>query len=89
MSAAHCIVVNDEDLAILAEKGVHVAHTPKTYFKLAMGVATLPRFLENDVRAALGTDGPVPNNDLNTLEPLRITGLSRSQQIPCTFPPWW
>jgi 5-methylthioadenosine/S-adenosylhomocysteine deaminase len=73
--AAHCIVVNDEDLAILAEKGVHVAHTPKTYLKLAMGVAPLPRFLENDVRVALGTDGPASNNDLNMLEVLRITGL--------------
>jgi 5-methylthioadenosine/S-adenosylhomocysteine deaminase len=73
--AAHCIVVNDEDLAILAEKGVHVAHTPKTYLKLAMGMAPLPRFLENDVRAVLGTDGPASNNDLNMLEVLRITGL--------------
>jgi 5-methylthioadenosine/S-adenosylhomocysteine deaminase len=73
--AAHCIAVNDKDLAILAEKGVHVAHTPKTYLKLAMGVAPLPCFLENDVRAALGTDGPASNNDLNMLEVLRITGL--------------
>lgn len=73
--AAHCIVVDDEDLAILAEKGVHVAHTPKTYLKLAMGVAPLPQFLEHGVRVALGTDGPASNNDLNLLEVLRITGL--------------
>jgi 5-methylthioadenosine/S-adenosylhomocysteine deaminase len=79
--AAHCIVVNDEDLAILAEKGVHVAHTPKTYLKLAMGVAPLPRFLENDVHAALGTDGPASNNDLNMLEVLRITGLHHKNAL--------
>jgi 5-methylthioadenosine/S-adenosylhomocysteine deaminase len=73
--ATHCIVVNEDDLRILAEKGVHVAHTPKTYLKLAMGVAPLPSFLDNGVQVALGTDGPASNNDLNMLEVLRITGL--------------
>jgi 5-methylthioadenosine/S-adenosylhomocysteine deaminase len=73
--AAHCIVVNDDDLQILAEKGVHVAHTPKTYLKLAMGMAPLPRFLEHGVTVALGTDGPASSNDLNMLEVLRIAGL--------------
>jgi 5-methylthioadenosine/S-adenosylhomocysteine deaminase len=73
--AAHCIVVDEDDLRILAEREVHVAHTPKTYLKLAMGVAPLPRFLEHDVHAALGTDGPASNNDLNMLEVMRIAGL--------------
>ncbi|MDY7079418.1 MAG: amidohydrolase [Chloroflexota bacterium] len=73
--AAHCIFVDDEDVAILAEKGVHVAHTPKTYLKLAMGMAPLPRLLEGKVNVALGTDGPASNSDLNMLEVLRITGL--------------
>jgi len=73
--AAHCIVVNDDDLQILADKGVHVAHAPKTYLKLAMGVAPLPAFLENEIDVALGTDGPASNNDLNILGVLRVTGL--------------
>ncbi|MEA3341514.1 MAG: amidohydrolase family protein, partial [Chloroflexota bacterium] len=61
--------------AILAEKQVHVAHTPKTYLKLAMGVAPLPRLLAGGVNVALGSDGPASNSDLNMLEVLRITGL--------------
>jgi len=73
--AAHCIAVNDEDVSILAERQVHVAHTPKTYLKLAMGMAPLPRLLEGGVNVALGTDGPASNSDLNMLEVLRITGL--------------
>ncbi|MGD8968763.1 MAG: amidohydrolase [Anaerolineae bacterium] len=79
--AAHCIAANEEDMAILAEKGVHVAHTPKTYLKLAMGMAPLPRFLEHGVRVALGTDGPASNNDLNMLEVLRITGLYQKNAL--------
>ena len=86
--AAHCIVVTDEDLAILAEKGVYVAHTPKTYMKLAMGMAPLDRFLNAGVRVALGTDGPASNNDLNMLEVLRITGLVHKNRVhdPAAFP---
>ncbi len=86
--AAHCIAVTDEDLAILAEKGVWVAHTPKTYMKLAMGMAPLDRFLAAGVRVALGTDGPASNNDLNMLEVLRITGLVHKNRVgdPAAFP---
>jgi 5-methylthioadenosine/S-adenosylhomocysteine deaminase len=74
-TAAHCNVVSDDDIAILAKKGVHVAHTPKTYLKLAMEMPPLPRLLAGGVDVALGTDGPASNSDLNMLEVLRITGL--------------
>jgi 5-methylthioadenosine/S-adenosylhomocysteine deaminase len=86
--AAHCIAVNEQDLAILAEKGVHVAHTPKTYMKLGMGMAPLERFLGAGVRVGLGTDGPASNNDLNMLEVLRITGLVHKNRLrdPAIFP---
>lgn len=86
--AAHCIVVTSEDLAILAERGVWVAHTPKTYMKLAMGMAPLERFLEAGVRVGLGTDGPASSNDLNMLEVLRITGLVHKNRVgdPAAFP---
>ena len=73
--AAHCITVNQDDLRILAAQAVHVAHAPKTYLKLAMGMAPLPAFVENGVPVALATDGPASNSDLNMLEVLRIAGL--------------
>lgn len=86
--AAHCIAVTNEDLEILAQKGVYVAHTPKTYMKLAMGMAPLDRFLATGVRVALGTDGPASNNDLNMLEVLRIAGLVHKNRVgdPAAFP---
>ena len=73
--AAHGIVVNAEDVALLAEKHVHVAHCPKTYLKLAMRMAPLQRFLDAGVEVALGTDGPACNNDLNLLDVMRLAGL--------------
>jgi 5-methylthioadenosine/S-adenosylhomocysteine deaminase len=81
VAAAHCNVVSDDDIAILADKGVHVAHTPKTYLKLAMEMPPLPRLLAGGVDVALGTDGPASNSDLNMLEVLRITGLYHKQAL--------
>ena len=72
---AHCNAVTDEDLQLLADKGAWVAHTPKTYQKLAMKMPPLARMLAHGVRVALGTDGPASNSDLNMLEVARVTGL--------------
>ncbi len=73
--AAHCNVLTREDLEVLAEKGTWVAHTPKTYQKLAMEMPPLAQMLRHNVNVALGTDGPASNSDLNMLETMRITGL--------------
>ena len=85
---AHCNVVTDDDLALLAEKGTWVAHTPKTYQKLAMEMPPVARMLAHGVNLALGTDGPASNSDLNMLEGMRITGLAQKhiQQDPEAMP---
>jgi 5-methylthioadenosine/S-adenosylhomocysteine deaminase len=85
---AHCNAVTDDDLALLAEKGTWVAHTPKTYLKLAMEMPPVARMLEHGVNLALGTDGPASNSDLNMLEGMRITGLAQKhiQQDPEAMP---
>jgi 5-methylthioadenosine/S-adenosylhomocysteine deaminase len=88
---AHCNVVTEEDLALLAEKGTWVAHTPKTYQKLAMEMPPVARMLAHGVNLALGTDGPASNSDLNMLEVMRITGLAQKdnqknpEAMPCTL----
>jgi 5-methylthioadenosine/S-adenosylhomocysteine deaminase len=73
--AAHCIAVDAGDVAILARKRVSVAHTPKTYLKLGMGMTPIRSLLEAGVNVALGTDGPASNADLNLLEVMRLVGL--------------
>jgi len=72
---AHCNVVTPDDLELLAEKGTWVAHTPKTYQKLAMEMPPLARMFRHHVNVALGTDGPASSSDLNMLEVTRIAGL--------------
>jgi 5-methylthioadenosine/S-adenosylhomocysteine deaminase len=72
---AHCNVLQADDYPILAEKGVFVAHTPKTYQKLAMRMPPILEMLQRKIRVALGTDGPASNSDLNMLEVMRLAGL--------------
>lgn len=72
---AHCNSVFESDMELLASKGVYVAHTPKTYGKLALSMPPIVRMLELGVRVAFGTDGPASNSDLNLLEVMRLVGV--------------
>lgn len=73
--AAHCVHVSAEDIAILAERKVRVAHNPGSNLKLASGIAPVPQMLEAGIVVALGTDGPSSNNNLDMLEEARLAAL--------------
>ena len=63
--AAHCVRVDDEEIAILGRNGVGVVHCPESNMKLASGVAPVARMLAARLRLGLGTDGAASNNDLD------------------------
>lgn len=73
--AAHCVFVNDEDIAIMKEKNVRVAHNPQSNLKLASGVAPIGKMLKQGLTIGLGTDGASSNNNLDLLEELRLVAL--------------
>lgn len=68
---AHAVWVNDEDMAILAKRGVGLAHNPESNMKLASGVAPVQQWLDHGIHAGLGTDGAASNNDLDMFEAIR------------------
>ena len=77
--AAHCVHVDDEDIALLAERGVIVSHNPQSNMKLSSGVAPVWRMMQSGVHMTLGTDGTCSNNDLDMFEELRTaTFLQKS-----------
>lgn len=66
--AAHAVFVTDDEIDILKNKGVGVAHNPQSNMKLASGVAPVPQMLQKGIAVGLGTDGAASNNDLNMWE---------------------
>ncbi|MCW7753959.1 amidohydrolase [Desulfobotulus sp. H1] len=73
--AAHCVVMDGEDIALLAETGTCVAHNPQSNMKLASGIAPVPAFLQAGIPVGLGTDGAASNNDLNMFSEMRTAAL--------------
>ncbi|MGC8873066.1 MAG: amidohydrolase family protein [Chloroflexia bacterium] len=73
--AAHCVHVDDGDIAILQDAGVGVISNPSSNLKLASGIAPYPRFLRAGVVLGLGTDGCASNNDLDMFEEMRLASF--------------
>jgi 5-methylthioadenosine/S-adenosylhomocysteine deaminase len=73
--AAHCVHVSKEDISIMKDKKVRVAHNPGSNMKLASGVAPVPDMLQAGICVGLGTDGAASNNNLDMLEELRLAAM--------------
>jgi 5-methylthioadenosine/S-adenosylhomocysteine deaminase len=70
--AAHCVWMDDADLAVWREHDVAVAHCPQSNAKLACGIARLADMLAAGIRVGVATDGPASNNNLDLWEELRL-----------------
>ncbi len=54
--AAHCVHVDDREIALLASSGAAVVHNPQSNMNNAVGVADVPRMSAGGVLVGLGTD---------------------------------
>jgi cytosine/adenosine deaminase-related metal-dependent hydrolase len=63
--AAHCVVVEPDELALLAEHDVAVAHCPRSNAYVGCGIAPLRELREAGLRVGVGTDGvsSTPSHD--------------------------
>ena len=73
--AAHCVHITDNDIDIMREKGVSIAHNPVSNLKLGSGVMRLPAMLEKGINVTFGTDGCASNNTLDILKEMYIAAI--------------
>ena len=71
--AAHCVWLDEADMAIVRDRSVGVAHCPSSNMKLASGIAPIARMLALGIHVGLGPDGPAgSNNDFDLMEEMNL-----------------
>lgn len=91
VAITHCVQVDDQEIAVMAEAGVSVAHCPTTALKVSYGVTQvgkMPEMMQMGLNVSIGTDG---NNASNYSDLMRATylvaGLFKDgRQDPQMFP---
>ncbi|MGH3033702.1 MAG: amidohydrolase family protein [Gaiellaceae bacterium] len=69
--AAHCVTADAEEIALLAEHDVAVAHCPRSNAFLGCGIAPLAELLAAGIRVGLGTDSPASTPSFDMFEETR------------------
>jgi 5-methylthioadenosine/S-adenosylhomocysteine deaminase len=79
---AHGCGLLPEDTQRLARYRDHVgiAHAPKTYLKLAMGMTPISSLRRAGIPVGLATDGAVSNNTLDVFESLRLMAMMQKHE---------
>ncbi|MFH1055827.1 MAG: amidohydrolase [Candidatus Altiarchaeota archaeon] len=73
---AHSVWLNEEEIRILAQHEVKVAHCPTSNMKLSVGAALNNEGLRKaGVTVSLGTDGCSSNNNLDMFESMKTAAL--------------
>ena len=69
----HAVWVDEDDMAVVADRRAAVAHCPESNMKLGAGIAPLTGLLAAGIAVGLGTDGCASNNTLDLFQTMDIT----------------
>jgi len=92
--AAHAVHTDREDLTILAEHNVKIAHCPRSNARLKNGLAPYSKMLEHGITVGLGTDSLASNDDLSLISEAQFAlhahrincGMSAQTESENTYP---
>ena len=75
---AHCVYSTDEELALMKERCVFVAHCPASNMNVASGIAPIRRYLDEGLRVGIGSDvagGQTESLFTAVVEALQVSSL--------------
>jgi 5-methylthioadenosine/S-adenosylhomocysteine deaminase len=71
----HCVWCDDDDLALIAERGARVVHNPGANAFLGDGIAPFRKMLQRTIPVCLGTDGGCTNSRQSVFDDMRTAAL--------------
>jgi 5-methylthioadenosine/S-adenosylhomocysteine deaminase len=75
VALAHCVHLDDNEMAILKSTGTHVVHCPSSNSKLGSGIAPVKELLNRGISVSIGADGAACNNRLDMFSEMRLAAL--------------
>jgi 5-methylthioadenosine/S-adenosylhomocysteine deaminase len=84
---AHCIWLDDEEIADLQRHDTQVLHCPSSNLKLGSGIAMIPEMLSKGINVSLGADGAPCNNNLDAFTEMRLASLIQKPRLGPTAMP--
>jgi 5-methylthioadenosine/S-adenosylhomocysteine deaminase len=70
---AHGILVNNEDLEILAKHNVSISHCPAGNSKSGREIAPIYDYIKNGINVSIATDGPMSGNHMDMMSVMNCT----------------
>ena len=67
--------LREDEIDLLAQHGVQIAHCPESNMKLASGICPVEDLRAAGLNVALGTDGAASNNDLDMIQEARTAAM--------------
>lgn len=81
-SCAHCIWLDDAEIALMAKYGMTAVLNPESNASLGTGLAPVPALRSAGVSLALGTDGAGSNDNLAMHEAMRMAATAHRATEP-------
>lgn len=73
--AVHCVHLTQNEIELLAKRGVSVSHNPAANLYLGSGIAPIPACIAAGANVCLGTDGAASNNMTDMIDTMRLAAL--------------